>query len=166
MGQRPFIVVGDRTDHGGTVVQGSSITDTHGKAIARVGDQVTCPIRGHGTTVITTGDQTMIIDGKPAARHLDKCACGATLLAGQAVSTTSSGGASNPQAASNAQKATAASAGVFAQYTSAIEEETLEQDDLEYYFVAERDDGQIVNLAYRIDADGAMLHEGRIGPRG
>lgn len=45
---RPFIVVGDRTDHGGVVVGSSQTTDTHGKRIARVGDQVTCPKKGHG----------------------------------------------------------------------------------------------------------------------
>ena len=53
---RPLIVVGDKTDHGGTVVQGSVVSDASGKAIARVGDQVTCPKRGHGgTTVIVSG---------------------------------------------------------------------------------------------------------------
>ena len=84
---RPFIVLGDATDHGGTVIEASGTTDTHGKRIARVGDKVTCSIRYHGTTVIVTGDPTMIIDGKPAARYGDKCACGATLVAAQAVST-------------------------------------------------------------------------------
>jgi uncharacterized Zn-binding protein involved in type VI secretion len=85
---RPFIVVGDQTDHGGVVIQGAPTTDTDGKQIARVGDQVTCPKRGHGrTTVISSGDPTCIIDGQAAARHGDKTACGATLLSSQAVST-------------------------------------------------------------------------------
>ena len=102
---RPFIVIGDSTDHGGTVTGAAGTTETHGKRIARVGDEVTCPIPGHGTTVITTGDPTMIIDGKPAARHGDKCACGATLISSQFVSTTGDGGTANPQAASAAQAA-------------------------------------------------------------
>ncbi|WP_290874894.1 PAAR domain-containing protein [Aquabacterium sp.] len=85
---RPFIVLGDKTSHGGTVVGASGTTDTHGKRIARVGDKVTCPIKYHGgTTVIVSGDPTMLIDGQPAARHGDLCACGATLIAAQAVST-------------------------------------------------------------------------------
>jgi len=85
---RPFIVLGDATSHGGKVIEASGTTDTHGRRIARVGDKVTCPTKGHGgTTVIVSGDPTMIIDGKPAARHGDKCACGATLLATQSVST-------------------------------------------------------------------------------
>lgn len=108
MAGRPFIVIGDQTDHGGVVVGASGTTDTHGKRIARVGDEVTCPKRGHGTSVIVSGDSTMIIDGKPAARHGDKCACGATLISSQFVSTTSDGGASTSQAASAAQAAGAA----------------------------------------------------------
>jgi len=92
MGQKPFIVLGDQTDHGGVVIEASMVSDTHGKGIARVGDQVTCPQRGHGTTVIVSGDPTMVIDGKPAARHGDKTACGATLISSQFVSTVSDGG--------------------------------------------------------------------------
>jgi len=85
---RPFIVVGDQTDHGGTVIEGSPVTDAGGKAIARVGDKVSCPRHGHGgTTVIVSGDPTCMVDGQPAARHGDQTACGAILLSTQAVST-------------------------------------------------------------------------------
>ena len=81
---KPFIVIGDKTSHGGVVVEGSPQSVTSGKAIARVGDKVTCPEKGHGgTTVIVSGDPTCMIDGKPAARHGDKTACGAVLIAGQ-----------------------------------------------------------------------------------
>lgn len=85
---KPFIVLGDKTDHGGVVVSASETSDCAGKGIARVGDQVTCPKKGHGrVTTIVTGDPTMLIDGKPAARHGDKTACGATLLSSQSVTT-------------------------------------------------------------------------------
>ncbi|WP_137939803.1 PAAR domain-containing protein [Chitinivorax sp. B] len=80
---KPFILLGDSTDHGGKVLEGSPYSDINGIPIARVGDKVSCPIPGHGTTVIATGDPTCLIDGKPAARHGDKTACGATLLASQ-----------------------------------------------------------------------------------
>lgn len=81
---RPFIVTGDATDHGGKVLTGAATTDTHGKRIARVGDQVSCPKKGHGgTTVIVSGDPTVLIDGSPAARHGDVTACGAKLISGQ-----------------------------------------------------------------------------------
>ena len=81
---RPFIVLGDKTDHGGVVIEASAMSDAAGKGLARVGDKVTCPQRGHGgTTVIVSGDPTMIVDGKAVARHGDKTACGATLIAAQ-----------------------------------------------------------------------------------
>lgn len=82
---RPFIVIGDKTSHGGTVVGGAATTDTNGIRIARVGDKVTCPRKGHGTTVIASGDPTVVIDGAAAARHGDVTACGATLISGQVV---------------------------------------------------------------------------------
>lgn len=85
---RPFIVLGDKTNHGGVVISASESTDCNGKGIARVGDQVTCPKEGHGSvTTITTGDSTALIDGRPAARHGDLTACGATLIAGQSLTT-------------------------------------------------------------------------------
>nr|WP_217449784.1 PAAR domain-containing protein [Cupriavidus taiwanensis] len=79
-------MLGDKTDHGGVVITASGNTSTNGKGIACVGDRVTCPRSGHGgTTVIVTGDPNVIIDGRAAARHGDKTACGATLLSSQGV---------------------------------------------------------------------------------
>ena len=77
----PVIVLGDRTSHGGTVTQASGHSDCGGKAIARMGDKVSCPI--HGDTTISSGDPTMIVDGKPVARKGDKTACGADLIPAQ-----------------------------------------------------------------------------------
>jgi uncharacterized Zn-binding protein involved in type VI secretion len=82
-----MIVLGDKTDHGGEVIEASGVTDTHGKRIARVGDRVYCPKKGHGTTVIVTGDITMVIDGKAVAYHGCKTSCGAMLISSQAVTT-------------------------------------------------------------------------------
>lgn len=65
----PLIVVGDKTSHGGVVVTGAPSSDIDGKAIARVGDKVTCPKHGcPNSTVIVSGDQTLMIDGAAAAR--------------------------------------------------------------------------------------------------
>lgn len=83
---QPFIVLGDKTSHGGTVVAGATTATTHGKQVARVGDKVTCPKCGN--TTIAEGDNTMIVMGQPVARHGHKTACGATLIAGQNVTTT------------------------------------------------------------------------------
>lgn len=81
---RAFILLGDKTDHGGVVISASESSDWNGRGIARVGDKVTCPRKGHGSvTTIVSGDPTAIIDGRPAARHGDKTACGASLIASQ-----------------------------------------------------------------------------------
>jgi uncharacterized Zn-binding protein involved in type VI secretion len=161
---RPFIVLGDTTDHGGTVVGASVMSDTHGKGIARVGDQVTCPRPGHGTTVIVTGDPTMIIDGQPAARHGDKCACGATLISSQAVSTVGGGAASGVGATSATSSPPASKRSTAAPHAAVAAQ--MADEDLEYFFTAERDDGKAVVLAYRIDAEGEKLHEGILGHDG
>lgn len=97
---RPFIVLGDRTSHGGTVVGASDSTDTHGKRIARIGDMVSCPRKGcRGLFPIAQGDASMLIDGAPAAYQGCKTACGATLIASQSVSTTQPGSAEAPMPA-------------------------------------------------------------------
>jgi len=80
---RPFIVVGDKLSHGGSVIAGTGQTDINGKAVARVGDRATCAI--HGSTTIVSRDATVIIDGQPVARDGDRTACGATLVASQAM---------------------------------------------------------------------------------
>lgn len=78
---RPFIVLGDKLSHGGSVVAVSSQTDIDGKPVARVGDQTQCALHGSGT--IVAGDASILVDGKPVARHGDAASCGATLVASQ-----------------------------------------------------------------------------------
>jgi uncharacterized Zn-binding protein involved in type VI secretion len=80
---KPFIVLGDKTDHGGTVVSASGTMTTGGKGIACVGDHVICPRPGHSQVTIVSGDPNVIIDGRAAARHGDKGSCGCTLLSTQ-----------------------------------------------------------------------------------
>jgi uncharacterized Zn-binding protein involved in type VI secretion len=80
----PFIRLGDRTSHGGTVVEASAMSDIDGIGIARIGDKVTCPV--HGDQTIVGGDMTLVVDGKPVARHGDEIGCGARLIAGQQAS--------------------------------------------------------------------------------
>lgn len=107
---RPVIVVGDRTSHGGVVITGSPFSDVDGKAIARIGDKVTCPRKGHGSvTTIVTGDVTDIIDGSPIARHGDKAACGATLISSQMLTYVDEGSSSGQGASSAPEAASAAS---------------------------------------------------------
>ncbi len=82
-----FIRLGDKTSHGGTVIEASPHTTSGDKAVARMGDKTTCPLTGHGSNPIASGDATCIVDGKPVARHGDKTACGATLIASQQATT-------------------------------------------------------------------------------
>ncbi|AQR68823.1 MULTISPECIES: PAAR domain-containing protein [Janthinobacterium] len=79
----PVIRLGDKTSHGGTVLEASAVSDSGGIGMARVGDKVACPLPGHGVCPIVSGDSSFIVDGKPVARHGDKTSCGALLIASQ-----------------------------------------------------------------------------------
>ena len=83
----PVIRLGDKASHGGSALEASAMTDSGGIGIARVGDKVSCPLPGHGTCPIVSGDTSCIIDGKPVARHGDKTSCGAVLIASQQATT-------------------------------------------------------------------------------
>lgn len=82
---RDWIVKGDTTSHGGTVLDGDSIFTADGKPVARVGDPVACP-RCKGVFPIVSGGANLIgSNGKQVARHGDTTACGATLMSGQQI---------------------------------------------------------------------------------
>lgn len=77
-----IITVGDKTDHGGTVISGSANQDIRGKAMARIGDQVDCPQsypggKPHGVNKITTGHSSLTVNGVPVAVEgcLTECGC-------------------------------------------------------------------------------------------
>lgn len=94
-GARPFVVVGDKTDHGGEVLEGSPKALINGKMIARIGDKVHCPRSGcRGAQTIVEGDPTVIVDGKAAAFHGAKTSCGAVLIGAMVDNTI--GGAPEP----------------------------------------------------------------------
>lgn len=76
---RNWIVLGDPTSSGGSVVTGSPFTDIDGIPVARVTDQATCP-RHKGAFPIVDGDSTMIVDGQPVALHGSSLACGCKVL--------------------------------------------------------------------------------------
>jgi len=76
---RGVIRLGDKTDHGGVVVQVAHDVTDMGKLIACKGDMVKCP-KCKGTFPIVEGEATWTIDGVPIAFHGHKTACGAILL--------------------------------------------------------------------------------------
>ncbi|MGU7783303.1 PAAR domain-containing protein [Burkholderia sp. PU8-34] len=80
-----FIVEGDTTDHGGRVVGCASTTNVDGKAMARVGDMVTCPRCGGIYPIVTSKNPGFNLQGRAAAFDGDKTACGASLISSQAL---------------------------------------------------------------------------------
>lgn len=110
-----LICQGDRTDHGGTVIHASGISQTMGRRWAVLGDMVACP-KCKGVYPIVQGDSTLTDEGRAVAFHGCKTACGATLLAQQSATTTvprTIGGAS---AAGTAASAGGVGAGLLASY--------------------------------------------------
>jgi uncharacterized Zn-binding protein involved in type VI secretion len=73
------IRLGDKTDHGGVVVQVAHTSEDMGKPIACVGDQVQCP-KCKGTYAIVEGDPDCTIGDTPIAFEGHKTACGASLI--------------------------------------------------------------------------------------
>ncbi len=79
---RDWIVSGDSTDHGGTVLEGDKLFTADGKPVARVGDLVACP-RCKGVFPIVSGSTNLIgSNGQKVARQGDTTACGAILKPG------------------------------------------------------------------------------------
>jgi len=77
---KPIVLVGHRHEcpiHGvGIVETGASAAFVDGKAIARVGDRISCG------AVIETGAACTIIEGQPAAREEDTTSHGGVLVEG------------------------------------------------------------------------------------
>ena len=118
---QPFIVQGDRTSHGGTVLNGSPWSDCDGKPIARMRDMVACP-KCRGVFPIVQGDQSSIMDGAPVAYHGCKTGCGASLISSQIRTLTEpSSGAAVGAASAAMERFGAVGAGMAAGY----EEEAL-----------------------------------------
>ena len=70
-----IITVGDKTDHGGTVISGSPDHDIMGKAIARLGDKVLCPMpypggKPHGGRGVRSNKHTSVRSRRDIRRSL------------------------------------------------------------------------------------------------
>lgn len=74
-----FIVIGDRTSHGGVVVTGDPTWTIDGQPVARVDDKVWCPRCGRTSTIATSRFPTVIDLGKSMAYDQDMTDCGAIL---------------------------------------------------------------------------------------
>ncbi|MDH4653354.1 MULTISPECIES: PAAR domain-containing protein [unclassified Pseudomonas] len=84
-----IIRIGDKTTGGGTVLSGSSAMQFGGIGVARQGDPVSCPIPGHGPTVIAEGHPTFRDNGVPVAFQGHLCSCGCALISSLSAATAS-----------------------------------------------------------------------------
>ncbi|OLL28234.1 hypothetical protein BTH42_28580 [Burkholderia sp. SRS-W-2-2016] len=69
---------GDNTNSGGEVLRGSTNQFFMGRAVARVGDPVTCPY--HGGNRIAKATTKAFDNGLEVAQHGDLCECGCYLI--------------------------------------------------------------------------------------
>lgn len=79
MAQRRFIVLGDKTSHGGTVVTASSHMTIDDIQVACVGDKVTCP-RCKGTHTILGSGKNTVLDDNEMACEGDPVSDGSVLM--------------------------------------------------------------------------------------
>ncbi|QBC44952.1 PAAR domain-containing protein [Iodobacter fluviatilis] len=110
------IRLGDLTSHGGVVISAASTSNMFGKPVALLGDQVSCPIPGHGVCPIIEGDPSWNVGGKPVALEGHMTSCGAVLISSMPEIGRSyeGSGAASSGASSKAGKAIAAAAAVAA----------------------------------------------------
>jgi uncharacterized Zn-binding protein involved in type VI secretion len=74
-----FIVVGDRTSHGGIVISGNMTYTIYGVPVARVGDKVFCPRCKQTTVIISSRFPTVSSMGQVMTYDQDSTSCGALL---------------------------------------------------------------------------------------
>ena len=74
-----FIVIGDRTSHGGLVMSGDITFRIDGQPVARVGDKVFCPRCKVMTTIATSRFPSIFDLGQTMAYDQDSTSCGALL---------------------------------------------------------------------------------------
>ncbi|HEY2451188.1 MAG TPA: PAAR domain-containing protein [Scandinavium sp.] len=75
-----FVLLGDKTTHGGSVISASSTMIVNDKKVALVGDMVSCPVDGHGTNPIIEGSADWTSDGKAVVVDGCKCQCGCQVI--------------------------------------------------------------------------------------
>ncbi|QIF93429.1 PAAR domain-containing protein [Proteus vulgaris] len=75
-----IIRIGDKNSSGGCVLSGSSGMLFNGIGVARLGDAVYCPKKGHDNVVIAQGNPTFLDNNIPVAFDGYKCSCGCTLI--------------------------------------------------------------------------------------
>lgn len=75
-----FVLLGDSTTHGGQVISASSTMIVNGKKVALMGDQISCPMIGHGINAIVEGSPEWTSDGKAVVVNGCRCTCGCKVI--------------------------------------------------------------------------------------
>jgi len=140
---RAFIVEGDKTSHGGTVLEGSAFSTTNGRRIARLGDKVYCP-HCKKTTSIIEGDPTMIVDGAPVALDGYKTSCGAVLITSQQATYKDMGGGN-----ASSSNSSDAFASLFSPYVAEDDDVRMKFND-KFQLIDEVTNQPMANTAYAI----------------
>lgn len=68
-----FVLLGDKTTHGGEVISASSTMIVNGKKVALIGDKFSYQKKGHGINAIIEGSSEWLSDGKAVV--IDGCHC-------------------------------------------------------------------------------------------
>jgi uncharacterized Zn-binding protein involved in type VI secretion len=151
-----IIRVGDKTSHGGVVIEGSQTDICMGKPIAFIGHMTHCP-KCKGNYLIVEGVMTTTFYGKGVAVAGMKTSCGAVLVAGQFTDMVewSAGPARSVPHSSNvsATRGAAASTLVDALASQHVSLESPDKDDdveIEQFYTLTDEDGKPVD-AYLYD---------------
>ncbi|CAG2159144.1 PAAR domain-containing protein [Cupriavidus numazuensis] len=76
-----LVRLGDATNHGGKVITASPTMKYDGRAVARKGDQVSCPKHPRvQPNLIVEGDESTLDEGVPIARHGCRAMCGCQVI--------------------------------------------------------------------------------------
>lgn len=78
-----MIRLGDPSDHGGRMVSASGKARIGGIQGCVSGDMHVCPLKGHGTTAVTSSSKCTS-NGRSVVRVGDVAGCGAVLVSGSA----------------------------------------------------------------------------------
>jgi len=79
-GEKTLIRLGDKSDHGGTMITAGAHFTNRGIHGCIDGDQHSCPIPHHGITRVTATSVKTKTNGKAILRSGDVADCGAVLL--------------------------------------------------------------------------------------
>jgi len=159
---RRVIRLGDKTTHGGEVVSAASNYSIMGKAVARMGDMVTCPRKGHGQCEIAEGDPNWTINGRNVALEGHLTTCGAELISscgelGRSYEGEGAAGAGGLSASGNIPSLTA---------INARNGLSRERYDEQVRLVANGGDDHLVGLPYFIETKSGRTYSGRLNARG